>query len=69
MKELSMQEVEEVAGGFRIKLHFNVFQAIFTVIGGGILGGPVGAGVAVASLIGAQGAGNLHDLYINENQG
>lgn len=64
MKTLSIQEIETVAGG--IHLHVNVFQAIFTVIGASILGGPVGAGIAVAGIIGAQGSGNLYDLAMTE---
>jgi hypothetical protein len=64
MKELSREDVLLVSGAF--KLHFNIFEAVFTVIGSTILGGPVGGGVAVAALIAAQGAGNLHDMYIDE---
>ncbi|MBS0285975.1 MAG: hypothetical protein JSR17_01675 [Proteobacteria bacterium] len=67
MKVLTLQETECVAGGFKLKLHFNVIQAVFTVIGAGLLGGPVGAGMAVAAAIGTQGAGNLIDLYNQEN--
>jgi hypothetical protein len=67
MRELSLAEAETVAAGLRIKLHFNIIQAVFTVIGAGILGGPVGAGMAVAAAIGTQGAGNLVDLYNQEN--
>ncbi len=63
MRELSLVEAQNVSGGFRIKLHFNIVQAVFTVIGAGILGGPVGAGVALAGVIGAQGTGNLVDMY------
>ncbi len=63
MRELSLQEIETVAGGFKIKLHFNVIQAFFTVISAGIMGGPVGAGMAVAAIVGTQGAGNLVDMY------
>ncbi|MBI2792519.1 MAG: hypothetical protein HYX61_11220 [Gammaproteobacteria bacterium] len=66
MRELSSQEIENVAGAMHLKLHVNVFQAIFTVIGAGILGGPVGAGVAVAAAIGAQSLGNLHEMYVDE---
>jgi len=64
MRNLRVEEMESVAGGFH--LHFNVFQAVFTVIGAGIIGGPVGAGIAVAAAIGAQGLGNLHDMAIEE---
>ncbi len=67
MQELTQLETENVAGGFRIRLHFNVIQAVFTVIGAGLLGGPVGAGMAVAAAIGTQGAGNLIDLFNQEN--
>ena len=66
MRALSLQEIEKVSGALHIKFHVNVFQAIFTVIGAGILGGPVGAGVAIAAAIGAQGVGNLHEMAINE---
>lgn len=71
MRELSILESQHVIGALHIKLHFNVFQAIFSVIGAGILGGPIGAGVAVAAAIGAQGTGDLYDMITNEieNQG
>lgn len=68
MRELTILETENVAGGFRIKLHFNIVQAVFTVIGAGLLGGPVGAGMAIAAAVGTQGAGNLIDLYKEEPQ-
>lgn len=68
MRELSMHEINQISGA-KFKLHFNVFHAVFTVIGAGILGGPVGAGVAVAAVIGAQGAGNLHEMAVNEFNG
>lgn len=64
MKVLSNKEIELVSGA--IHIHVNVFQALFTVIGAGILGGPAGAGIAVAAIIGAQGTGNLHELIVNE---
>ncbi|MGD9592374.1 MAG: hypothetical protein AB7V32_07635 [Candidatus Berkiella sp.] len=67
MQELTQLETESVVGGFKIKLHFNVIQAVFTVIGAGLLGGPAGAGMAVAAAIGTQGAGNLIDLFNQEN--
>jgi hypothetical protein len=66
MRELSLQEIENVVGATYLKFHVNIFQAIFTVIGAGILGGPVGAGVAVAAAIGAQSLGNLYEMYADE---
>ena len=69
MRELSLLELHDISGGFRIKLHFNIVQAVFTVIGAGILGGPVGAGVALAGVIGAQGTGNLVDLMGSDPSG
>lgn len=68
MRELSMHEMNEVNGG-RFKLHFNVFQAVFTVVSAGILGGPVGAGIALGAVIGTQGLGNLHEMAVNELSG
>lgn len=66
MREISLQEMENVVGATYVNFHVNVFQAIFTVIGAGILGGTVGAGVAVAAAIGAQSLGNLHEMYVDE---
>ena len=65
MREISKEEIEIVSGG-RFRIHFNVFQAVFTVIGAGLLGGPVGAGMAIAAAIGTQGLGNLHEMAVNE---
>ena len=64
MIQLTMSEVNQVNGGF--KFHVNIFQAVMTVVGAGILGGPVGLGVAIGAAIGAQGLGQLHEMYTDE---
>jgi hypothetical protein len=67
MKELTISERMEVSGGkFRFKWHINPFQVVFTAVGGFLLGGPVGAGIAVGAAIAAQGSGNLHQMYVDE---
>lgn len=63
MQQLTNLEIMEISGGF--KFHFNVFQAIFVVVGATIGGGPAMGGIALAGLVATQGAGNLGEMYNN----
>ncbi len=67
MRELNLNEVEEISGG-KFKFHFNIFQAVFTLVAATCAGGPVGFGYAAFVLIGAQGAGNLYDMAVEEQR-
>lgn len=60
MKELSIQEIDFVAGG-KFKLHFNPIQIISGLIVGFTFGGPIGALTAVGVGIISQGVGGLNE--------
>lgn len=62
MKELSIDEANEISGGFKI----NIGQAIAGCVFGFVTGGPVGLGYAVSVLLMAQGINNLDEMYHNE---
>lgn len=66
MKELTQEEVFAIAGGWHIRLHFNPFLFIGSAVGGFVMGGPVGLGIVVGSMLVAQGTGNIHEMAVNE---
>lgn len=63
MRQLTHTEIQEVSAGF--KFHFNVIQAVFTVIGVSLIN-PIAGGVMIGGLIATQGVGNLTDMWIDE---
>lgn len=65
MRELSLLEIDDISAG-KFKFHFNVFQAVFTVVVSTLAGGPIGFGYAVGTLIAAQGVGQLHDMAVDK---
>lgn len=65
MIELTQEQVMNVSGG-KFKFHINIFQTVFTAVGAFIIAGPVAAGMVVGAAIAAQGAGSLHEMYVDE---
>lgn len=66
MKELSKEDFFKISAGKKFKFHINVFTAVFSSVGAFLLGGPVAAGMVIGAHIAAQGAGNLHEMYVDE---
>ena len=66
MKILTQDEAFCVSGGWHIKLHFNPFLFIGSAVGGFVMGGPVGLGIVVGSMLVAQGTGNIHEMVVDE---
>lgn len=64
MNELTLNQLEEVSGGF----HINLGTAVFAAVAGFVTGGPVGAGIALCGVVGAQGINNLEDMYHEEHR-
>jgi hypothetical protein len=62
MKELTIKEIEEVGGGFKI----NIGTARSGCIVGFVTGGPIGLGYAIGTIIIAQGINNLEEMYQND---
>jgi len=42
MRELTIDEINIISAGKKFKFHFNVFQAVFTVFSGALMGGQWG---------------------------
>ncbi len=57
MIELTMDDVQQVAGGIHINL-----GAFIAAVAVGALGGPAGLGIALSSVVLAEGVQNLADL-------
>jgi len=58
MKTLNEKEINQVNGA-----GINIGTAVFALIAGAVMGGPVGLGVAASAIVGAEGINNLVDLY------
>lgn len=58
MRELSVNAVEEVNGGFKL----NTGQAVAALAIGFVTGGPAGVGIAACGIVAAQGVNNLDEL-------
>ncbi len=62
MKELTLEQQNEVCGGFK----FNLGSAFAALVTGFIVGGPVGFGYALGTIVIAQGVNNLEEMVHNE---
>ena len=63
MRTLNPTEIESLSGSF--KFHFNIIQAVFTVIGVSLVN-PIGGAIMIGGLIATQGVGNLEQMWIDE---
>lgn len=65
MRELTVSELNEVNGGFKLKfkLKVNFGTLLAGCCVGWVTGGPVGLGYALCTGVAAQGFNELKDLY------
>ena len=65
MRELFKDELNEVSGGRKIRIHISV-PNVFTAIGAFVLGGPVAGGVVLAAMLAAQGSAQTYDILTQD---
>ena len=58
MRHLTREELELLTGG----IHINIGAAFGAIVGGFIVGGPIGMGMAIGTVLIAQGTNNLVEL-------